>query len=143
MSRGRSGPGLDVSRLVELDMAFLGPRVIVAEFVVGVVGPLMLALLSFAYAVRVRSPLLSWPVIMGIELAAIGVNYVPLLVEAFRRRRDAARIAETKQAIQEGRAEARSYGLRQAWILVPGAVIAFALLRTRVADGVASIESVP
>jgi hypothetical protein len=131
MSRDRrGGPMLDVGRLVELDIAFLGPQVILAEFAAGVAGPLVLAVLSFAHAARVGSPLNSWPVLIGIELAAIGLNYVPLLREALKYRHDAARITQVKLAIRDDPAEARSYGLRQAWILVPGSVIAFALTRS-------------
>ena len=118
---------LNVSRLVELDLAFLGPRVIVSEFAIGVAGCLLLAFLSLSYAARIHSPLWSWPVLLGIELAAAGVNYVPLLVEAWRRRSDTIGIAATKASVRQNPDEARSYGLRQAWILVPGAVVLFAL----------------
>jgi hypothetical protein len=133
MKRGRHphGWGLDVRRLVELDVAFLGPRLIVSEFAVGVAGCLGLAALSFSYAVRTHSPIWSWPVVLGLELAAAGINYVPLLGEAWRRRRDTIGIAAIKAAIRSDAAEARSYGFRQAWILVPGAVVLFAITGQR------------
>lgn len=128
MSTRRSrGIGLDIGRLVELDLAFLGPRVIVAEFAFGVAGPLLLGLLSLAYAIRREFPIWSWPVLLGIELVAIGVNYVPLLAEAWRRRSDRAAIDATKSAVRNEPGEARSYSVRQAWILVPAAVVVFAL----------------
>lgn len=120
------GISLNVNRLVELDMAFLGSRVIVAEFAIGVAGSLALAFLSLSYAARTQAPLLSWPVLLGLELAAIGINYVPLLLEAWRRRSDASAIAAIKSSLRDNASEARSYGLRQAWILVPGAVVLFA-----------------
>lgn len=125
--------GLDVRRLVELDLAFLGPRVIVVEYGLGVLFGLALGGFSIAYAVRNSGPAWSWPVVLGLELAAIGVNYVPLFVWARRLSGGAASIAVTRAAMRERPAEARSYGLRQAWILVPGAVVWFAATqRTRV-----------
>jgi len=126
-ARDSRGVALDVSRLVELDLAFLGPRVIVGEFAVGVVGCLVLGDLSLSHAIRTHSPLWSWPVLLGVELAAIGINYVPLLIEAWRRRSDTNAIAATKAALRDNPGEARSYSWRQAWILVPGAVVLFAL----------------
>lgn len=122
-----AGLALNVSRLVELDMAFLGRRVILAEFAVAVVGSAALAAFSLSYAARMHSPLWSWPVLLGLELAAVGVNYVPLLLEAWRRHSDARGIAAVKSSLRGNAQEARSYGLRQAWILVPGAVVLFAL----------------
>jgi uncharacterized protein YybS (DUF2232 family) len=118
---------MNVGRLVELDMAFLGPRVIIFEFAAGVAGGLALGVFSLAYAARAHAGIASWPVGLGVELAAIGINYVPLLAEAMRRRKDAVGRAATKAAIRDDPAEARSYGLRQVWILIPGAVVVFAL----------------
>lgn len=123
--------GLNVGRAVELDLAFLGPRVIVAEFALGVAGCLALAAVTLLHAVRTHSPLWSWQVLLGFELAAAGVNYVPLLVEAWRRRSDKIGIAATKASVRDDPTEARSYGIRQAWILVPGAVVLFALTGRR------------
>lgn len=118
---------MNVRRLVELDLAFLGPRVIVSEFAIGVAGCLGLGVLSLSYAVRTHSALWSWPVLLGLELAGVGINYVPLLREAWRQRSDSAAIATTKAEIRDNPDEARSYGRRQAWILVPMAVVIFAL----------------
>jgi hypothetical protein len=133
-AHGRRGydVGLNIGRLVELDLAFLGARVIVFEFAAGVAGCLLLGFLSLSYALRVHAGPWSWPVLLGLELIAVGVNYVPLLTEALRRRADAVGIAATKAALRDDPAEARSYGLRQAWILVPGAVLLFALNGGRV-----------
>lgn len=118
---------MNVRRLVELDLAFLGPRVIVPEFAFGVAGGLALGFLSLAYGARTHAALWSWPVLLGLELVAIGINYVPLFIEAMRRRSDASAIAATKAETRANPTEARSYGIRQAWILVPGAIVLFAV----------------
>ena len=124
------GWDLNVGRLVQLELAFLGPGLIVGEYAVGVVLPLVFAGLSLSYAVRTQSPILSWPVLLGLELVAIGLNYVPLLIEAWRGHSDRDRIALTRSEIRRDSAEARAYGLRQLWILVPAAIIAFELRRS-------------
>ncbi len=127
---------MNVGRLVDLDMAFLGPRVIIVEFAAGVAGGLALGKFSLAYAARAHAGVASWPFAIGVELVAIGINYVPLLAEAMRHRKDEVGRAATKAAIRDDPSEGRSYGLSQAWILIPGAVVVFALAgrRRRAAD---------
>ena len=130
MSRSRDW-ALDVTRLAELDMAWHGPHFIVWEFGLGVIGPAALGLLSLRYTVTQGLSLLSWPGLLGVELLAIALNYVPLLVQALRLRRDRSRLQAIKSEIETDAAEARSYGVRQLWILVPGAVVLFWLRPSR------------
>jgi hypothetical protein len=59
-----------------LDIVFHGPRLILAEFVVGVFLPLALGLLSL---LRGRA---AWQSILGVYLILVAINYVPLLVYA-------------------------------------------------------------
>ncbi|HEY0779823.1 MAG TPA: hypothetical protein VGD56_17790 [Gemmatirosa sp.] len=67
---------LDVRKLAAIDIALLGPRLILAEFGTGVVGALALG--SFA-AVRSQS---TPGRLLAAYLVTLGVNYVPLLVYA-------------------------------------------------------------
>ncbi|MFI5287566.1 MAG: hypothetical protein WCC30_00780 [Candidatus Dormiibacterota bacterium] len=90
---------MNPGRLVELDMAFHGPRVIIVEFAAGVAGCLALGVFSLAYAVRAHAGVASWAVVIGLELVAIGINYVPLLAEAMRRRKDEVGRAAARAAI--------------------------------------------
>lgn len=108
--------GLNVRKLVALDMTFLGTRVIVAEYAAGV---LLCALITF-FALRRGT---WW---LGIPLLWIALNYVPLFLHAVdlarrgtARQEVAAELADPKQA--------RSYSWRQLWILVPFAVLLLAL----------------
>jgi hypothetical protein len=80
------------------------------------------------YTLRAHGSFLSWPSLLGAELIAIAANYVPLLFAALRVANDRSPVVAAKAAIAANPGEARSYGRRQAWILAPGAVIAFALL---------------
>ena len=131
MSSGLRGWGLNVARLAELDMAWHGPRLILWEFGIGVIGPAALGLLSLRYMVAHGLSLLSWPGLLGVELLAIALNYVPLLVHALRLRRYRSRLQSTKSYIEMDSTEARSYGVRQLWLLVPGAVVLFAIRQSR------------
>lgn len=131
MSSPPRGWGLNITRLAELDMAWHGPRFIVWEFGLGVVGPAALGALSLRYTFAHHLSVVSWPGLLGLELLAIGLNYVPLLVQALRLRRDRSRLDAIKSSIKTDAAEARSYGVRQLWILVPGAVVLFSLRQSR------------
>lgn len=112
--------GLNVRKLVALDVTFLGTRVIVAEYAAGVVLPWVIAVLSLRRGV--------W--LLGIPLLWIGLNYVPLFVHAV----DLARLGVARQEVRAELADpkqARSYSWRQLWILVPFGVVVFALLQRR------------
>lgn len=119
--------GLDVERLAELDMAWHGPRFIVWEFGLGVVAPTVLGLLSVRYVLGHGLSAWSWPGLLGIELIGIALNYVPLLLYALRLRGDTGRLRAVKSEMVADPAEARAYGVRQLWLLVPGAVVLFSL----------------
>lgn len=123
--------GLDAGRLVELDMAFLGPRVVTAEFAVGVGGPVALGSLSMVQVWRGGFHGVTWSLAFGLELIAIGLNYVPLFLHALQLGKDVEGIGALKRTMRGNPREARSYSYRQAWILVPGAVFAFELWQSR------------
>ena len=131
MTSPSRGWGLDVARLAELDMAWHGPRFIVWEFGLGVIGPAALGLLSLRYTVAHGLSVISWPGLLGLELLAIAINYVPLFVQALRLRRDSSRLQAVKSGIQIDPAETRSYGVRQILLLIPGAVLLFSLRGSR------------
>src|SRR5215472_19112271 len=68
---------VDVRRLAAIDMHGLAGtrlrrRVILAEFIAGAVGCLVIGLLT-----ATRAPGLGWHV-LGVWLAGVGVNYIPL-----------------------------------------------------------------
>lgn len=67
---------INIRKLAALDMAFLGSRMILAEFALGVVGPLAVGIYSLA---REHS---RQQVIIGAYLVLLGINYIPLLMYA-------------------------------------------------------------
>ena len=107
---------LDVRKLVALDMQFLGTRVIVAEYAAGVVLPALLGLLSLRQD----------NLLFGLPLLWIALNYVPLFLHSVDLARRGTAREETAAEMADPR-KARSYSWRQLWILVPLAVVIFAI----------------
>lgn len=72
---------IDLRKLAVVDLTLPGPRFILAEFAVGVLGALI-----FAYFV-LRNPLIlpiawTWNVAIGLWLVGIAIHYVPLFLYA-------------------------------------------------------------
>ncbi len=112
------GIGLNVRKLVALDMVFLGTRVIVAEYAAGVVLCAGIGILSLRKGVLA----------LGIPLLWIALNYVPLFLHSVDLARRGTARQEVALELADARA-ARSYSWRQLWILVPFAVVALALVQ--------------
>ena len=72
---------IKIRKLVAVDMAWLGARLILAEYALGIVLPLALGILSvragWFSAVR-----WGWGTILGLWLIGIAANYIPLFVYA-------------------------------------------------------------
>jgi len=109
-------------KLAAVDMAWLGVRIIVTEYAVGVAFPLALCLLLIrATSMALRA--VAWETALGIWLVFIALNCVPLLIYSLL-------IARAGTAKQEGHSEmedAKRYGLQQVIILAPLMVISLAL----------------
>jgi len=105
-------------------MAWLGTRVIVAEYALGVILPLILGLLSIRSGVF-GSALIAWGTVLGVWLVSIAVNYIPLFIYAVL-------IAKAGTEKEEGLPEyahAKRYGVQQVIILVPFLVVILAFLQ--------------
>src|SRR5262245_60787598 len=117
---------IEIRKLAAVDMAWLGPRVVVAEYALG--GILSLALGALTLRSTLSSPQpLAWRTFLGIWLVTVAANYVPLLLHAVSSFK-----AGTVEA--EGRSEvrhARRYGIQQVMILVPLLVVVIAVLQER------------
>jgi len=115
---------INLRKLAAVELARLGARIIVAEYAVGVVLPLVLGLMSIRSGLR-GSGLFGREAILGVWLVSIAVNYIPLLIYA-------ALIAKAGTAKEEGEPEfahAKRYRVQQVIILVPFLVAALALLQ--------------
>jgi len=105
-------------------MAWLGERVIVAEYVAGVVLPLALGLITLRSSFLSAHPF-SWPTLLGFWLVTIAANYIPLFIYAVSLMRSGTVNAEGQPEIKN----ARSYGIQQVMILVPFLIVAIALIQ--------------
>lgn len=115
---------IQIRKLVAVDMAWLGQRVILAEYALGILLPLVLGVLSLRAGWRGG---LGWETILGIWLVGIAANYVPMFIYAVVIAR-----AGTVQA--EGRPElanAKRYGVQQVMLLVPLLVCIVAIVQER------------
>jgi len=115
---------LDVRRLAAVDMHGLSgsPRrahIILLEFYAGVIGCVGLGVLSAVSGSGLAR-------VLGIWLITVGINYIPLAIDASSLSRPGA--LETELDGLDIRSEARRVGVRQLWILVPFAVVAATLL---------------
>ena len=117
---------IEVRKLAAVDMAWLGTRVIVTEYALGVMLPLGLGILSLCAGLA-RQDLANWQTILGAWLLTISANYVPLFLYAVA-------IARGGTVREEGLpefAQAGRYGIQQAIILVPLFVVFLAFAQER------------
>jgi hypothetical protein len=111
-------------------MALHGQRLVLVEFAAGVGICALAGIPSLLVGIRLLKSGISWQLILGLFLLWAALNYVPLLLSAI----DLAQRGTVRQevAIELTRPElVRRYSLLQLWILVPFAVVAFALLQRR------------
>lgn len=98
-------------------MAWLGARVILAEYAFGIIFPLALGILSLRG--------FGWAHVLGLWLIGIAANYVPLFIYAVL----IVRGGTVKEEGAPEIAHAKRYGLQQVIILVPLLVVVIALVQ--------------
>lgn len=107
---------IDFRKLAAVDIAFLGSRLILAEFSVGVFASLALGVFTLLRSHSVGG------IALGSYLLCIGINYVPLLLFAIRLvRLDSARY-EIAEEMTDERRMFRKYRRQSLLLLVPLAV---------------------
>jgi hypothetical protein len=124
---------LNVRKLAALDLHFLGSRLILIEFALGVIGPLVFGTLTIRSALRHGFPL--GPTLFGVYLMSLGINYIPLFVHAANLVRTGDASREIAEELANKRATFRRYRRQSLYLLVPFAVPLFALLQNRKSNG--------
>jgi hypothetical protein len=115
---------IDVRKLAAVDMVWLGTRVVVAEYALGIVLPLVLGVISIRVGLF-GIVQVGWQTALGFYLVSIAANYIPLFIYAVL-------IAKGGSVKEEGQPElvhAKRYGIQQVIILVPLLVVILALLQ--------------
>jgi hypothetical protein len=113
---------INIRKLAAVDMAWLGTPIIVAEYALGVVLPLILGLISIRSGFS-GPELSAWKAALGIWLVTIAGNYIPLFIYAVL----LAKAGTVKREGQPELAHAKRYGVQQVIILVPFLVLILAL----------------
>src|SRR5712671_6346566 len=86
---------INIRKLAAIDLEFLGPKVILAEFGLGALGAMILGILSLRAGIyRFHSAGMT---LFGAYLLLLGMNYVPLLLHAI----DMARHGSARQEIAD------------------------------------------
>lgn len=117
---------INIRKLVALDMALHGVRLITAEYAIGIVLPLILAVgpMRSLAADPAHS---GWQALSAVWLIGVAANYIPLFLYAVN-------IWRAGTAKQEGEPEfvhARRYNLQQLFLFVPFLVAAAAFWQAR------------
>jgi hypothetical protein len=110
-------------KLAAIDIFFLGPKVIIAEFAAGV---LLSSALGAFVLYRGQS---AWQSILGLYLISLGVNYVPMLVYAVAIARWHSAEAELGEELIDKRRAMAKYRRQSLLLLIPLLAPILALLR--------------
>ena len=111
---------INIRKLAAVDMFWLGKRIVLAEYALGVVLAAILGVLS------IRSGLVGhsdWETGMGVWLISISANYIPLFIYALLIAKGGTLKAEGQPEL----AHAKRYGVQQGIILIPFLVVILAL----------------
>lgn len=117
---------IEIRKLAALDVAFLGSKVIIGEFLLGVLGPVALGVFI---ASRAHTPF-QW--VLAIYFLALGLNYIPLVILAVGvTRRGDARSLVADEFGRDKRQTMRNYRRGSLMLLLPLVVPVIALMQRR------------
>jgi len=114
---------IDIRKLAAVDIAFLGSRLVLTEFSVGVLGSLALGVFTLLRSHSLRA------IAFGSYLLFIGANYVPLLLHAISLARNKSARDEIADELPEKRRMFRKYRRQSLLLLVPLVVPIVALVQ--------------
>jgi hypothetical protein len=112
---------IEIRKLAAVDLAFLGPWIILPEFALGVLRPPALGALTLR-----RSESWGWTA-FGLYLLTLSLNYVPMLLAAIQLVRRGAAHGEIADEAGDRRLLSRKYRRQSLWLLVPLVVPVVAL----------------
>jgi hypothetical protein len=104
---------IDLRKLAAVDILFLGSKIILSEFTLGVLGPLALGLFILLRSHSV------WQTILGGYLVSLGFNYVPLLAYAIAIVRHHSASTEVGEELGQGTHASFKYTVQSLVLLVP------------------------
>jgi len=118
---------VNVRKLAAIDLQFLGPKIIISEFGLGVFGSAALGVLTIRAGIqRFHSPLV---IIFGVYLLLLGFNYAPLLFHAIAMVRDGTALQEIQDELGDRRKAFRKYRRQSVLLLLPLFVVVTAIVQ--------------
>jgi hypothetical protein len=125
---------INVRKLAAIDLYFLGPKIILAEFGLGV--PIMVALGILSLRVGLFRTHSTWQIALGIYLLLLSVNYFPMLWCAIDIARHRTAAVELGDELDNKGAAMRRHRRQSLWLLVPLAVpVAWIVQRSSASNG--------
>ena len=118
---------IDVRKLAALDLILHGPRFVLIEFGGAVVLAGGLGALSLRAGLAAPGHPVLWEIALGVVLASIAANYVPLLVYAVALIRSGTARQQVAPELEQAHRSQRLYGTQQFLLVVPFAVLVLAL----------------
>jgi hypothetical protein len=120
---------INVRKLAALDLVFHGPRFVLVEFAGAIVLTGGLAALSLRSALWGPGHPVIWEIVLGVLLASIGANYLPLLINAVDLIRGGTAREEVALELEQATLSRRRYGTQQFLLAVPFAMVAIAIVQ--------------
>lgn len=118
---------IQVRKLVAMELTFLGPKFILAEYAIAVVGGLFLGVFSLrAGLMRTHA---TWQVLLGIYLLFLTLTYAVLLGYAIAMTRRGDAREEIADELDDKPAAFRKYRRQSLWLLVPLVVPVAAMMQ--------------
>lgn len=115
---------LNVRKLAAIDLHFLGPKFILVEFALGLLGLLGLGMLTLRSGMNAHSIRLAG---LGAYMVTVGVNYLPLLLHAIEMAKHGSAHDEIAAELRDRPAALRKYRRQSITILIPFAVLILAM----------------
>lgn len=120
---------IDVRKLAAIDLYILGPKIILAEFGLGV--PIMLVLGILSLRLGLFRTHATWQIALGAYLLLLSINYVPMLWCVVDIVRSGTAASELKDELHDKSGAMRKYRRQSVWLLVPLAVPVVWLMQRR------------
>lgn len=111
---------IQVRKLVAIELAFLGPKFILAEYAIAVLAGAALGVLSLRAGLMRTHAL--WQILLGIYLILLALTYAVLLGYAIAMTRRGNAREEIADELDDKAAAFRKYRRQSLWLLVPLAV---------------------
>jgi hypothetical protein len=119
---------IHVRKLVAIELASLGPKFILAEYAIAVVGGVFLGVLSLRAGLWTTHA--TWQVLLGIYLLFLALSYAVLLGYAIAMTRRGDARDEIADELDDKTAAFRKYRRQSLWLLVPLAVPIAAIMQS-------------